>query len=186
MGVAEPPKAPASGPGASSSLEVAGRAPLVGKRRTGEQPATRAGTSASAKPEKFVVVHVAARDNAPLEGQKLVEILLESNMTFGDMNIFHRISDGNVSEFSLANSLEPGTFDMAGMGSFSTPGVTMFMRAHELPEPVRVFDDMIDVAETIAAEFGGRVLDESRSVMTPQTLEHYRQSIQEFQFKHSA
>ena len=32
----------------------------------------------------------------------------------------------------------------------------------------------------------GEVRDETRSVMTPQTIEHCRQSIREFQYKHSA
>ena len=62
----------------------------------------------------------------------------------------------------------------------------MFMRVHELAEPMRVFDDMLSVAQTIATELNGEIRDDTRSVLTPQTAQHYRQSIEEFQFKHSA
>ena len=72
------------------------------------------------------------------------------------------------------------------MNNFTTPGVTLFMRVHELGDPVRALDDMLVVADAIALELGGEVRDETRSVMTPQTIEHCRQSIREFQFKHSA
>ena len=45
---------------------------------------------------------------------------------------------------------------------------------------------MLSVANSIAQELNGEVRDETRSVMTPQTKEHCRQSITEFLFKHSA
>ena len=106
-------------------------------------------------------------------------------MTYGEMDIFHR-QVGYEVWFSLANAVEPGTFDIATMNTFTTPGVTMFMCVHEIREPVRALDEMLAVANAIALELGGEVRDETRSVMTPQTIEHCRQSIREFQFKHTA
>ena len=61
----------------------------------------------------------------------------------------------------------------------------MFMRVHELRQPVVDLDEMLAVADAIALELGGEVRDETRSVMTPQTIEHCRESIREFQFKHA-
>jgi len=135
-------------------------------------------------PEMFIVVHVLALGE-PFPGQALLEILMEAGMTFGSMDIFHRQAGSEV-QFSLANAVEPGTFDITSMNNFTTPGVTLFMRVHELGDPVRALDDMLVVADAIALELGGEVRDETRSVMTPQTIEHCRQSIREFQFKHSA
>ena len=132
----------------------------------------------------FIVVHVLALGE-PFPGQALLEILLEAGMTFGSMDIFHRQAGSEV-QFSLANAVEPGTFDVTSMNNFTTPGVTLFIRVHELGDPVRALDDMLVVADAIALELGGEVRDETRSVMTPQTIEHCRQSIREFQFKHSA
>jgi len=141
--------------------------------------------TAPPKPEKFVVINVLALDD-PFPGQRLLEIFVNADMSFGEMNIFHKLLPDGEPAFSLASAVVPGTFDPASMDSFSTRGVTLFMRVHELAEPIQVLDDMLAVAESIAVELGGEICDESRSVMTPQTIEHCRQSIREFQFRHSA
>lgn len=137
------------------------------------------------KPEKFVVINVLALGE-PFAGQRLLEILLNAGMAFGEMDIFHRSLENGEPAFSLASAVVPGTFDMKTMDTFTTPGVTLFMRVHELAEPMKMLDELLAVAETIAVELGGEICDETRSVMTPQTIEHCRQSIQEFQYKHSA
>jgi cell division protein ZipA len=159
--------------------EVADEEPVFGKA----PPARK--QEALPKPEKFVVINVLAIDD-PFPGQRLLEILVESNMTLGEMDIFHHLLETGESAFSLASAVEPGTFDMKVMDTFSTPGVTLFMRVHELLDPLKVLDEMLTVADCIALELGGEIRDESRSVMTSQTIEHCRQSIREFQFKHSA
>jgi len=152
----------------------------LGEGRDGAEPVA----VATDLPEMFIVVHVLALGES-FPGQALLEILMEAGMTFGSMDIFHRQAGSEV-QFSLANAVEPGTFDVTSMNNFTTPGVTLFMRVHELGDPVRALDDMLVVADAIALELGGEVRDETRSVMTPQTIEHCRQSIREFQFKHSA
>jgi cell division protein ZipA len=137
------------------------------------------------KPEMFVVIYVLALDE-PFPGQGLVEVLLNSGMTFGEMDIFHQLDDRGAQLFSLASALEPGTFNLSSLDQFSTPGVTLFMRVHELAAPLQVLDSMLSVADKVAQELNGEVRDETRSVMTPQTIEHCRQSLTEFLYKHSA
>lgn len=136
------------------------------------------------RPEKFVIVNVVADDH--FDGQGLLETLVELDMTFGEMDIFHRLGEDGCTEFSLANSVEPGTFVVAEMDQLQTPGIVLFMRVHDVHDPVAVFDDMIEVARKLKDEFGGELQDESRSAMTSQTIEHCRQGIQEFQYKYSA
>lgn len=163
-----------------------------GAKETGPEdaPAPTAADSAdqsasSPKPEKFVVINVLALDE-PFSGERLQKILQAGGMAFGEMNIFHHLSEEGEPLFSLASAVEPGTFDLAAMDRFSTPGVTLFMRVHELTDPLRVLDQLLAVADAIAQELNGEVRDETRSVMTPQTIEYCRQNIREFQFKHSA
>ncbi len=176
----DPPVEPAPVVEEVVAVEQQEEAPEIGKA-----PPARKQESASPPPEKFVVINVFAIDD-PFPGQRLLEILVESDMTFGEMNIFHYLQENGEPAFSLASAVEPGTFDMKAMDSFSTPGVTLFMRVHELSDPLKVLDEMLAVADCIALELGGELRDETRSVMTPQTIEHCRQSIREFQFKHSA
>ena len=137
------------------------------------------------KPEMFVVIYVLALDE-PFLGQGLVEVLLDSGMTFGEMDIFHQLDDRGAQLFSLASAVEPGTFNLSSLDQFSTPGISLFMRVHELAAPLQVLDSMLSVANMIAQELNGEVRDETRSVMTPQTIEHCRQSLTEFLYKHSA
>ena len=102
------------------------------------------------------------------------------------MNIFHRIGEDGIPEFSLASAIEPGTFDISKLATEEITGVTMFMHVHKLVDPESVYDKMLAVAKTIAADLGGLIKDESRSVITAQTIEHCRQEIRDFQFRHSA
>ena len=136
------------------------------------------------KPEKFVVINVLA--DTSFNGQALLEILLELDMTFGEMEIFHRLNKAGETQFSLANAVEPGSFNPGTMNELQTPGVTLFMRAHEVHDPLGVYDCMLETAQTLALELGGELRDESRSVITTQTIDYCRQGIQDFQYKHSA
>lgn len=136
------------------------------------------------RPEKYVVINVMAIGE-PFDGQSLLENLVEMNLSLGEMNIFHR-EQGNQTLFSLMNAVEPGSFDLSTINDIQTPAVSMFMRVHELAKPTAVFDQMLEVAETLAQELGGEVRDESRSVMTTQTIEHCRQDLKEYEFKNPA
>ena len=179
---------------ASSSVEVpddvvseaSAMAPLGRKEpKIEEDQSAKEVASPTGKSEMFVVIYVLALDE-PFLGQALVDTLLDSGMTFGEMDIYHQLDDSATQLFSLASAVEPGTFNLSSIGQFSTPGVSLFMRVHELAAPLQVLDLMLSVANSIAQELNGEVRDETRSVMTPQTKEHFRQSIKEFLFKHSA
>ena len=172
---------PTSGP--IAALEEAAKASPAKKAAKFEENQFAEETAVPAlKPEMFVVVYVLALDE-PFLGQGLVDILRDSGMTFGEMDIYHQLDDRAAQLFSLASAVEPGTFNLSFMDQFSTPGVTLFMRVHDLAAPLQVLDSMLSVANSIAQKLNGEVRDESRSVMTPQTKEHCRQSIIEFLFK---
>jgi cell division protein ZipA len=149
-----------------------------------EQP-TKETDLPTSKAEMFVVIYVLALGE-PFLGQGLVDVLLDNGMTFGEMDIFHKLDKRDLQLFSLASAVEPGRFNLSSIDQFSTPGVSLFMRVHEVGAPLQVLDSMLSVANSIAQKLNGEVRDETRSVMTAQTIEHCRQSITEFLFKHSA
>ena len=164
----------------SAKAPPAKKTPEIEEDHSAEEAASPTGES-----EMFVVIYVLALDE-PFLGQALVDILLDSGMAFGEMDIYHQLDDSDAQLFSLASAIEPGTFNLSSIDQFSTPGVSLFMRVHELAAPLQVLDSMLSVANSIAQKLNGEVRDETRSVMTPQTKEHCRQSITEFLFKHSA
>lgn len=136
------------------------------------------------KPEHFVVLYVSALGE-PFDGQALLEALVEQGMQFGEMDIFHRLDDDGQPMFSLVNAVEPGTFDIADMAVTATPAVSLFLRAHEVAEPLAAYNEMVEVARALADELGGEVKDSSRSVLTPQTIEHCREEIRAYQHRYS-
>ncbi len=134
-------------------------------------------------PEKFMVLYViSGKERFP--GQQLLEALVSAGMAYGEMDIFHRMGPGGYTQFSLANAVEPGTFDLKTLDGEEIPGVTLFMRVHELLEPAKVYDEMVAVAQQLASELDGAIKDDRRSDLTQQTIAHQRQEILDWQHKH--
>ena len=134
--------------------------------------------------EELVVFNVLAPDTAPFAGDALFTALRSQGLKFGDMNIFHRIDPlTKIARFSVANVVEPGTFDMADMESFVSPGLLFFLRLPGPERPVEVFEEMTRIAHEIAEILGGEIRDEQRNLMTRQAVEHYRQRIADFSRK---
>ncbi|WP_440876091.1 cell division protein ZipA [Thalassotalea sp. PLHSN55] len=147
--------------------------------------------SANVKPTanidpEVLVISVVMPENQIMSGAVLLPTLLTLGMKYGDMNIFHRHQDnagnGKVT-FSLANMLNPGTFDLDAMETFATQGVTLFMTLPNEGDPFEVFQQMLSAAKQLANEFHGQLLDDKRSVLTKQTEQHYMSKIREFDRK---
>jgi cell division protein ZipA len=135
------------------------------------------------EPEEVLVITVVGK-NQPLDGHALLQVVLACGMRFGDMSLFHRFEEGidkGAVQFSMANAVNPGTFDLENMPTMATPGVSFFMSMSEPADPKNAFECMLATAETVAKHLGGDLLDENRSVMRPQTKAHYRERISEYE-----
>lgn len=138
----------------------------------------------SSESEKMIIFYLIA-NNGMINGQVLLESLVPWNLEFGEMGIFHLKTETGQVKFSLANAVEPGNFELNSIKELETPGVIMFMKVHEQTEPDVVFDEMLEVARSVSEELDCQMMDESQSVVTPQTIQHYRQSILDFSHKRS-
>ena len=146
------------------------------------------------EPEEVLIINVTARRGETFYGPDLLQALMELDMKFGEMDIFHRhVNDDGSGPvlFSLANMVMPGTFNLAAMQSFSTPGISMFL---SLPLPrsleqefesisLDAYNILAYTAQGLARALDGQLKDENRSVMTLQTIEHGRQRVIEYQRK---
>ena len=139
-----------------------------------------------AQPAEVLVCNVMAREGSELHGDDLLETLITSGLKFGEMNIFHKRFRGTTNGpviFSVANILNPGTFDLNAMAEFRTIGVSLFLA---LPSPINnleAFEQMLDVAIHLKESLDGELKDDHRNVMTAQTIEHYRQRIRDFELR---
>ena len=128
----------------------------------------------------LVVVSVMDLDGERWNGPKVLEVLLRHGLKYGDMNIFHRVDAAGDMQFSVANAVEPGSFDLADIKAMATPGVTMFLKITGPNDPLSAYDDMLAVAKDTAETLGGELRDEHMNLITSQVVEHYRQLIIEF------
>ena len=138
------------------------------------------------QPDKVVTLFVLAPSGVPFPGAFVMDAMSEAKLTFGDMQIFHREeSDGKGRHtlFSVANMVEPGTFDPDAMENFSTPGLVLFLTLPGPFDAVRAFDAMVEAARSLANSLKGTVCDATRSVLTNQTVGHMREDIIDFQLR---
>ena len=146
-----------------------------------EAPATTADG-----PGEVLMLHVVSRDEAGFGGDDILQVLLAYNLRFGDMDFFHCHEESagrGAVQFSVANMLKPGVFDIDRMSDFSTTGLIFFLTLPGPRDMMAAFEKMLETARGVAENLGGDVLDESRSATTRQTLEHMRQRIRDLERK---
>lgn len=134
--------------------------------------------------EQVIVINVFAKEGEQFNGSELMQVILPCGMRYGHLDIFHR-NEGNAGEgslqFSMANAIKPGTFDLEAMDRFQTPGVTFFL---SLPGPennMKAFDYMLETARCVAKHLDGELKDENQSDLSPQIIGHSRQIIRDFE-----
>ncbi len=151
----------------------------------GSEESQPAATTAHAAVESEVLMlHVVARDEDGFAGNDILQVLLALELRFGEMNFFHRHEQAagrGAIEFSVANMLQPGVFDIDAMADFSTPGLIFFLTLPGPKDMMAAFDLMAETARSVADNLAGDLLDDTRSVTTRQTLEHMRQRIRDLQ-----
>ena len=143
-------------------------------------------SSALEAPDDVIVINVMARKGETFDGQSLMDVLLDCDMRFGDMDIFHRHEqpDGEgVVLFSMVNMIQPGSFSLSDTRCFETPGVSLFKTLPIKADAMTAFTTMVTTAHELQTVLGAELKDENRSAMTLQTLEHCRSRICEHQRK---
>lgn len=134
--------------------------------------------------EEVIVINIFAPEEQNFSGMELLQLILNCGMRYGEMDIFHRHEDGfdrGRVQFSMANAIEPGTFDLETMGESDCPGVSFFMGLPGPKNSMKAFDFMLETAQTLVRNLGGELRDERRTPMSDQTIAHCRQRIRDFE-----
>lgn len=158
-------------------------APRAPRKKADPKPVVKPPSPAAAAPADVVVLHAMAPRGDTFAGQQLLDAVLAQGLRYGARRIFHRHDSDDGSGpilFSMANAVKPGDFELDRMDEFTTPGVSFLMILQDAEDPLATFNRMYDTATTISERLGGELKDETRSALTPQTVEHYRQRITEY------
>jgi len=154
----------------------------------GERSDRTAGTDGGKLPRSpdpaVFMLNVVSRSPEGFRGEDILHILLACDLRFGDMEFFHRHeyeAGRGAIQFSVANMMQPGVFDIDRMSGMSTPGLVFFLTLPGPDDMMKAYDYMLETAQAVARNLGGDVLDESRSVLTRQATDHARQQIRELE-----
>lgn len=83
----------------------------------------------------------------------------------------------------LANILEPGTFDEEQLDAMATPGLVLYLHLPAPIEPREAFDCLIEIGQKLEQLLDAELCDETRSVLTKQTIGHLKEKVEAFRFK---
>lgn len=177
--LAESPDAGSSETVVQAEMELLDRA--VGS--TAAMAASEIGKRQDDDFDKIVTLYIAAKAGQVLRGPDIVVAAEKTGLTYGHMNVFHRLVEGHPERgpiFSVANIMKPGSFDMAQIQSLETPAIAFFLT---LPAPINALDAweaMEPTAKRMAELLDGVVLDESRNALGRQRVAHLREELRTY------
>ncbi|GAB1407618.1 cell division protein ZipA [Thermomonas brevis] len=144
---------------------------------------TELGKRVSEDFDRIVSLYVAAKAGSLLRGPDIVVAAEKAGLTFGHMDVYHRLVDGKPELgpiFSVANIIKPGSFEMARIAEIETPAIAFFLT---LPAPVPALDaweTMEPAAQRMADLLDGVVLDEERNALGRQRVQHIRDELRAY------
>ena len=137
--------------------------------------------SLDVEPLVLVLTILSKKENL-LSGSEVKKALEDEGINHGDMEIFHfHMGEEKDAVFSVANLVEPGTFNLKTINEDQTPGLSLFC---QLPGPVAgtvAFELLLKKARSIADNLGGQLCDDKRNLLTEQATSHYHDRITNFE-----
>ncbi|MCG6937195.1 MAG: cell division protein ZipA C-terminal FtsZ-binding domain-containing protein [Gammaproteobacteria bacterium] len=136
------------------------------------------GSAATRLPSDIIVLYLLPKANQKLTGSQINSAVQAMGLTFGEMNIFHYKS-ANRNVFSIANMLEPGSFDVKTIHDLKTSGLSIFMQITG-DDPLDDLTEMLQRSYQLAGLLGARLCNHRRQPLTQQDAENYREQVSDF------
>jgi cell division protein ZipA len=86
-------------------------------------------------------------------------------------------SESSGSLFSVANMVNPGLFPDGELADFNTIGLAFVMVLPVQDDPQKAFAKMLQVANQVAGQLHGRLLDHNRNILTKQGINYMREKV---------
>ncbi|MDT8281912.1 MAG: cell division protein ZipA C-terminal FtsZ-binding domain-containing protein [Gammaproteobacteria bacterium] len=126
----------------------------------------------------IIVLYILPKADQVLHGAQINSSAQAMGLIFGEMNIFHYKNEGrNV--FSLANMLEPGSFNPDTIHELKTSGLTVFMQIQK-GDPRDDLTEMLQRSYQLAGLLDARICNHRRKPLTEQDAENYRSKVSAF------
>lgn len=136
--------------------------------------------------EVFLTINVNAPSDQPFMGDHLAKFMDMIGMKLSETGFYHYVEEKDGQPylgFSMVNMFSPGCFSEDMDEDYTTAGVVLVMPLPNTPLPMAVFERMLATAKVMEQNWGAELQDEQRSNLTQQTIEHYRQTIKDFEYQ---
>jgi cell division protein ZipA len=146
------------------------------------KPAPKTKTAPRQAMPYYFILNVLVKSEETFSGDTVLQTLEELGLRFGDMDIYHYYPEAESAEpvYSIADALNPGYLKPDDLPGRGLKGLSLFM---ELPNPMsgeQAYDQMLEAGKRLAWTLNGSLCDETRSVLTPQTISHHKERIAEY------
>jgi cell division protein ZipA len=154
-----------------------------GDIESGSNPSSDENNRAPVEFDKIISILIAARAGQMLHGPDLVVAAEKAGLIYGQRNIFHRMVDKHPEQgavFSVANLVQPGTFDLRTIKELKTPGVHFFITLPAAMNALDAWDAMLPTAQRMAELLDAVVLDDQKNALSRQRIAHIREDLRSY------
>lgn len=135
----------------------------------------------------FIPLTIMGRDDTLLNGEAIAQAAQTAGLVLKDDGLYRfQVRDAQGYQqvlLGLANIIEPGIFSSDSLAQLQTPGLVLYLH---LPAPIEAreaFDCLIDIGHKLEELLDAELCDETRSVLTKQTIGHLKEKVEAFRFK---
>jgi len=128
----------------------------------------------TAVPPTVITFYLTPKSGNVFLGTNLLRAFLETHLFYGDMKIYHYHENPNghgEKLFSIASSIEPGTFEIGDMPAYTTPGICLFLVVNST-EPFVAFEIMLKTAKKLATILNADLKNSKQAILTLEKIEN--------------
>jgi len=129
------------------------------------------------KADRVLTLRIVKPGGATLPGRSLRVALEAAGLASGPQQIYHRADPDGVVVVSAANLVQPGILDPAHMDASEYRGLSLFSVLPGPLPPVRMLEELVATARSVAHRLGAIVEDEHGADLDGQRLAELRRSL---------
>ncbi len=135
----------------------------------------------SNQPGQIIMMFLLAKQKRQFAGYELLQTLLAAGLRLGEGNLFHRhqqINGQGTILCSLAAATSKGEFDLENIGTFSIPGLCLFMytSGNSIIDTER-FIIMHEIGKQLQENLDAYLLDDARQPLSSESLVRYQHNL---------
>lgn len=134
--------------------------------------------------ERLLTLYVLPSGNDPFVGEFVIQALNGVGLQFGDMDIFHHFGAGKLKTeqplFSVANMVEPGSFDLKRIERFSTVGLVFFLQLPASLDGAVSFELFLNTAQRLTESLAGVLYADPKTPLDSPRIEEMRKVAAEY------